>query len=115
MKKSKFSRLILLAIGMVVSASVICLEVLQYHKPEQTARQEESNTPEKDRPADEILSMPACAQSTAPAHESSSALHVILELFADKPADEPIAAAESRVWNFILEKILQAVISPNAP
>ncbi len=115
MKKSKYFRHILLAIGMMVSASVICLEVLQYHKPEQAARQEESNTSEKNRPADEILSMPACTQSTVQAHENSSALHVILELFADEPADEPKAAAESRGWTFLLEMILQVMISPNAP
>ncbi len=113
MKKNTSIRLLLLVIGTVVSTAVICLEVLQYHQFHQV-QQEHRNT-ENDQPADEALSMPACAQGTAVAQENSSAQYVIQELFSAKADDEPATNTRPAVWSFLLEKILRVVIAPNAP
>ncbi len=115
MQKNTTGRLLMLILGTVLVMAIVCLQVLQYQNPEKPAtEQTQNNQPEK-RTADEVLTMPACTQSTTTAQENSSDLHLILELFPVEPDDEPVLEFSSAGWTVLLEKILRVIISPNAP
>lgn len=114
-KKKTTGRLLMLTLGTVLAVAIICLQVLQYQTPVKPATEQADNKHPESRMGDEVLTMPACTQSTTTAQENSSDLHLILELFPVEPDDEPVLESPSGAWTVFLEKILRVIISPNAP
>ncbi|MCS6973493.1 MAG: hypothetical protein N2044_05440 [Cyclobacteriaceae bacterium] len=114
-KNNTTVRFLMLVLGSVLVLAIVSLQVLQY-KTNDRVKTEQSETPQTDsRSGEEVLTMPACAQSSTTAQENSSGLHPILEIFPVEPDDEPTRESSSTAWTALLEKILRVVISPNAP
>ncbi len=114
-KKNTTGRFLMLTLGTVLAAAIVCLQVLQYQKPAKAATEQTENNQPESRTGDETLTMPACAQGASTFQENSSGLHLILEIFPGEPDDEPVAESSCGGWTALLEKMLRVIISPNAP
>lgn len=114
-KKNNTVRLLMLTLGVVLAVAVVCLQVLQYQQAASAETEQTDTTNSGSQQGEELLTMPACAQSTPTVQESSSGQHLILEIFHVEPDDECVAEPSTQAWTILLEKILREIISPNAP